>query len=225
MSSEPLPSGTVVLIRDGAIGLEVLLLERNTRREGGRGPSVFPGGKVEPGDRAPDLAESARRAAAREAREEAGVVLDPRTLAPISRWITPEIAQRRFDTWFFLAEAAPDLRVRVDGDEICRHRWLAPREALGAHRRDEIRLAPPTFVTVTWLTHYSVVADALESLPAARIPTFRPRICTLPQGACMLYPGDAGYDNGDVERAGPRHRLWALADGYRYERTSAPPSA
>jgi hypothetical protein len=33
----------------------------------------------------------------------------------------------------------------------------------------------------------------------------------------MLYPGDAGYDDRDPARGGPRHRLWTLPDGWRYE--------
>jgi len=37
----------------------------------------------------------------------------------------------------------------------------------------------------------------------------------------MLYPGDAGYDAQDADRPGPRHRLWALAGGWRYERDLA----
>ena len=42
MSNEPKPSATVVVIRDGAQDLEVLLLERNRDKS----PWVFPGGKV-----------------------------------------------------------------------------------------------------------------------------------------------------------------------------------
>ena len=49
--------------------------------------------------------------------------------------------------------------------------------------------------------------------------TFRPRICRTPDGACMLYPGDAGYEAGDPDAPGPRHRLWALASGWRYEQS------
>jgi len=79
--------------------------------------------------------------------------------------------------------------VRVDGAEMCAHRWLSPR-------------------------------DALESLARRPILTFRPKICPIPDGACMLYPGDAGYADGDPERLEPRHRLWSLPTGYRYERTS-----
>ena len=62
------------------------------------------------------------------------------------------------------------------------------------------------------------VEGALATLAQGPIVTFRPHICTVPDGTCMLYPGDAGYDDHDPERAGPRHRLWALPEGMRYER-------
>jgi hypothetical protein len=35
----------------------------------------------------------------------------------------------------------------------------------------------------------------------------------------MLYPGDAGYESGELEAPGARHRLWAVGDPWRYERT------
>ena len=108
--------------------------------------------------------------------------------------------------------------MRVDGGEIARFRWLAPREALEAHHRHAIRLAPPTFVTVSWLLDLESAAAAHAVLAPAPLVTFRPRICRVPEGACMLYPGDAGYDAGDPEAPGPRHRLWALAGSWRYER-------
>jgi 8-oxo-dGTP pyrophosphatase MutT (NUDIX family) len=219
---EPKPSATVVLIRDGKSNIEILLLQRNARREGGAGLWVFPGGKIEPRDVAgsPDDPESrARRAAVRETREEAGLEIGGSRLVTISRWITPEIAPRRFDTWFFLGTVGRHEVVRVDGSEMSAHRWLSPKDALEAHRGGEIRLAPPTFVTVTWLADYSRSADAVGALGRGPILTFRPRICPIPDGACILYPGDAGYEAGDVERPGPRHRLWSLASGYRYERS------
>ena len=50
MTAAPKPSGTVVVLRDAEPGLEVLLLQRASR-DGGAGPWVFPGGKVEPADR------------------------------------------------------------------------------------------------------------------------------------------------------------------------------
>ena len=43
----------------------------------------------------------------------------------------------------------------------------------------------------------------------------------LPAENCgmLVYAGDAAYEGGDLESPGPRHRLWILASGWRYERT------
>jgi 8-oxo-dGTP pyrophosphatase MutT (NUDIX family) len=217
--SAPHPSGTVVVLRD-APGLELLLLERSAR-DGQPGLWVFPGGKVDAGDQqsGADPGDDARRAAVRETAEEAGLALDARGLVEISRWITPEIAPKRFDTWFFAALAPADVAVRVDGAEIAAHRWLAPAAALRAHHEHALRLAPPTFVTVTWLAEFEKAAEALRVLPARRPEPFHPRIHRVDAGACMLYPGDAGYESGDLDAAGARHRLYAFTDPWRYERT------
>jgi len=158
---------------------------------------------------------------AREAQEEAGLALELDLMLPISRWITPEISPKRFDTWFFVAPLRGEVAVRVDGGEIQRHRRLSPREALALHGQKSLRLAPPTFGTVTTLAAYDRLESAQRGCSACKPPTFRPRIVRLGEGAVMLYPGDAGYDAQDADRPGARHRLWALAEGWRYERTLA----
>lgn len=213
MSETPKPSATVVVVRDGASGLELLLLERN--REAG--PWVFPGGKVDANESAHAVEVAARRAAVREAREEAGLELDADALLAISRWITPPLSRKRFDTWFFLARVPTTTEVRVDGSEIRSHRWFKPAEAVEAHHDGRIQLAPPTFVTTQWLTRHARADEALQRLAAAEFIVFEPRICSIPDGACILYPGDAGYAARDPEAVGPRHRLWTLPDGWRYE--------
>jgi 8-oxo-dGTP pyrophosphatase MutT (NUDIX family) len=221
---EPRPSATVVLVRDAPAAtprLELLLLQRASR-EGKPGAWVFPGGKVEPGDVVagdPGSRESALHAAVRETREEAGLELTGSRLVPISRWITPEISPQRFDTWFFLAAVDPAHDVVVCGQENVGHRWLSPAEALAAQRQGELQLAPPTFVTIQWLSAHARAELALAELGRAPLITFRPRITRTPSGACMLYPGDAGYESGDPAAPGARHRIWALPDGWRYERT------
>jgi 8-oxo-dGTP pyrophosphatase MutT (NUDIX family) len=218
---EPKPSATVVLLRDAAPGLELLLLQRAPRRDE-PGPWVFPGGKVEPADVvANDAAsrESGLRAAVRETREEAGLALDEGRLVPISRWITPEVSPQRFDTWFFLGAVDTSSEVLVCGSEIVGHRWLGATEALEAHDSREIQLAPPTFVTVSWLSEHRRAAEAIRALSSAPFITFRPRIHRTPECMVMLYPGDAGYDANDPARGGPRHRILALDTGWRYERS------
>ena len=76
-------------------------------------------------------------------------------------------------------------------------------------------------MTVTWLAEFATAAAcaarAARALPGAVPPAHPP----VEAGALMLYPGDAGYESGELEAAGARHRLWALADPWRYERTQA----
>lgn len=220
---EPLPSATVALIRDGSAELEILLLERRPRPGASpkKSPLVFPGGKVETADSGPDRDDElarARRAAVRETREEAGLQLSADELLPISRWITPAISPKRFDTWFFLASVESHHDVVVDGSEIGAHCWMAPVRALELQRTGELSLAPPTFVTVHWLAEYARCESAFRALAEAPFLTFRPRITTAGEGPCILYPGDAGYATGDPHAPGPRHRLWMAARPWRYER-------
>ncbi|MCG8548272.1 MAG: NUDIX domain-containing protein [Alphaproteobacteria bacterium] len=51
----PLPASTVLLLRDGADGLEVFMVRRATKMDFAAGALVFPGGKVDPADQAASL--------------------------------------------------------------------------------------------------------------------------------------------------------------------------
>lgn len=84
----PRPAATVLLLRDGAGGLEVFMVKRHYRIDFAGGALVFPGGKVDAGDRVPALgalcrgaekldtdALAFRVAAIREAFEECGILM------------------------------------------------------------------------------------------------------------------------------------------------------
>jgi 8-oxo-dGTP pyrophosphatase MutT (NUDIX family) len=217
------PAATVVLLRDGAEGCEALLVRRNARLSFHGGAWVFPGGRLDPEDYAAvpgatDVLAAARVAAAREAREEAGVAVATDELVPLSRWITPEDLPKRFDTWFFATRATSDT-VQVDGGEIHEHRWMRPTDALAAQRGGAIELPPPTFVTLTGLETHRSVAEALVAVACGPFETFIPRLHVVADGACTLYAEDAGYASGEIDQPGARHRLWMLESGWRYERT------
>ena len=215
------PAATVVVIRDGDGGeIEVLMVHRNSKHAFG-GMWVFPGGKVDPEDIDPtapdDDALAARRAAVREAREEAGIELDPDRLVAISHWTPPPEAPRKFTTWFFVAEA-PDIHdVAIDGDEIQDHAWLTPAETLRRADALEVELAPPTWMTLFAMTHFTDVAAFLADA-AERVPgRFATRLGRAGEDPVAMWEGDAGYDDGDVERIGARHRLYMRRGGWRYD--------
>jgi 8-oxo-dGTP pyrophosphatase MutT (NUDIX family) len=80
-----------------------------------------------------------------------GLVLRADLLRPWSRWITPVIEPRRFDTRFFAAALPAGQRTRDVGGEAAQVAWLPPGDALAAGKRGEIRLFPPTAVTLSEL--------------------------------------------------------------------------
>lgn len=215
-----IPAATVVLVRDGQAGLEVLMLHRVSKVAFG-GMWVFPGGRVDDGDREPgdDEADAARRAASREALEECGLAVDPGDLVPFSHWVPPPVTPRRFSTHFFLARASEG-EVVVDGGEIHEHEWLAAREVLARRDRAEVDLAPPTWITLHDLAEHGTV-DAALAAAAARdpIPHYETRWVTIDGGAVAMWEGDGGYATSDPDQPGGRHRLWMLEQGWRLERT------
>jgi 8-oxo-dGTP pyrophosphatase MutT (NUDIX family) len=220
--TKPIPAATVVLVRDGCDGgIEALMLRRNSKIAFG-GMWVFPGGRVDDADRdgiaANDDLAAARRAAVREAAEEAGLILDESALIPISHWTPPAVTPKRFLTWFFLA-AAPDCEVAIDDGEIKAHEWMCPRAALERRDAKEIELAPPTWVTLNKLLPHADVAAALAAVRAAPAEIFETRIALLDGAPTALWQGDAGWEKSVAEATGARHRLVMSDAPWRYERS------
>ena len=212
-----IPAATVVVLRDGPGGLESLMLRKNSRLAFG-GMWVFPGGRIDDADHdgTGDLIAAARNAAAREAGEEAAVVLDPEDLVHFSYWIPPPLAPKRFATWFFAARA-PSEDVSIDEGEIVHHEWMTPQEARRRRDAGEIELIAPTWVTLHTIGHYRTVAGALEGLGRRRSRRYETRIGQGEQGPVSLWHGDAGYETGDPSVPGPRHRLEITPDGYLFD--------
>ena len=220
-TSESFTAATVILVRDGEPGLETLMLRRNSKLDFVGGMWVFPGGRLDPDDWSglaeDDLLAASRRAATREAQEEAGLSVDPESLVPYSHWTPPPIRLKRFLTWFFIAPA-PRGRVKIDGGEIHDSAWMQPGEALRRRDAQEIELAPPTWVTLYELSRFSSVGAALEHTKTRECEAFSTRIGKVDGGVAALWHGDAGYATSDPGVAGPRHRLLMLDAGWRYER-------
>ena len=222
------PAATVVLLRDGEQGLESLMLRRNSKLEFAGGMWVFPGGRVDP-DRLPRR--RARRrprrarvrgsaAAAREALRRPTSSSIPSTLVWFSHWTPPAIAPKRFAHLLLRRAGAGGRRSQIDGGEIHGHAWMTPADAMRRRNALEIELSPPTWITLEQLAAVRTTAEALAGRSASQPPEwFATRIAGVDGGVVALYHGDAGYDDEDADRPGPRHRLWMLDSGWRYERT------
>ncbi len=219
------PAATVVLLRDGEHGLEVLLGRRSSKLAFHGGAWVFPGGRIDPEDYADDPADldaAARRAAAREAKEEAAVDVDPDALIHFSNWTTPEIAPKRFATWFFVGPVAGGDAV-ADGAETEKIQWFEPAVALAARAAGEIELAPPQYVTLLDLLRFERVDDALAAASELTPVDYLPRFHFADDGSAIcVYTEDVAYhDLGQLDAPGRRHRLYLRDGGWEYVRDPA----
>jgi 8-oxo-dGTP pyrophosphatase MutT (NUDIX family) len=217
----PQPSASVILLRESVQTLEVLLVRRHERLAAHGGAWVFPGGKVDAADAADgdvhDM-ETARRTAVREVREETCLELNPAGLRPFSHWTTSLERPRRFANWFFVSAVDAESAVQVDGREIVDARWLSPADALAARDEGEIVLPPPTFINLQTLTQVPTMGALTAFFARHAVERFNPKIIKRADGEVALYEGDAGYDTLSLDAPGPRHRLYMLTSGWRYER-------
>ena len=227
-------AATVVILRDGPDGVEVLLLERHGRGSFA-GAWAFPGGSVDPEDgllggaaladetaggaslREPPLA--VRRAAVRETREETRLALREESLMALSVWVPPQRAEKRLRTWFFLA-ADPGGEVVLNDGEHVAFAWVPPAVALERHGAGEMALFPPTWVTLHGLLGAESAALAVAEA-ASKAPELYASLQLFAADGrieAVLWSGDAQYENQAA--LGPaRHRLSMQSLPWVYERS------
>jgi 8-oxo-dGTP pyrophosphatase MutT (NUDIX family) len=113
-----------------------------------------------------------------------------------SHWITPEGANRRYDTRFFLARA-PEGQVPLHDDvEVIAAIWIRPGDALARHRAGDFDLIFPTVRSLMALERFASADDALAAAAAVNdVPAILPRIVEDASGYRILLPGDDGYDD------------------------------
>jgi 8-oxo-dGTP pyrophosphatase MutT (NUDIX family) len=120
-----------------------------------------------------------------------GLVLRADLLRPWSRWITPVMEPRRFDTRFFAAALPAGQRTRDVGGEASAVAWVEPAEALASGQREELRLMPPTRVSLAELADCGTREAALTG--PRQVAPIIPEL-QLRNGAVWLtVPGLSGY--------------------------------
>jgi glyoxylase-like metal-dependent hydrolase (beta-lactamase superfamily II)/8-oxo-dGTP pyrophosphatase MutT (NUDIX family) len=190
-------AASVILVRDAPAGLETYLLHRHARMPFAASMVVFPGGRVDSDDGAVG-SDPLRACAVRETLEETGVRLREDDLVPWAHWITPEIEQRRYDTFFFLAALpagglASDISGETDSAD-----WDTPREALAAAGRGDISLMPPTMSILLELADVDSVAGLMAAAKDRVIQPVLPRLVRTGDGWAYAYPRRFADDGSGV---------------------------
>ncbi|MGR8947664.1 MAG: NUDIX hydrolase [Gammaproteobacteria bacterium] len=218
----PLPSASVIFVRDIDEQIEVLLVQRNAKIKFHGGAWVFPGGKVDDEDHQSAVGDDelsiAKAAAVREAQEEVGVEVDESVLNVFSHWLTPIQLPKRFSTWFFIAPLATKETIRIDASEIVDHIWVTPGDALKQQQQGELTLPGPTFVSLQKLQALSAATEIQPFLQSLGVEKFAPRVVENDHGRIALYHGDAGFEETNIDANGARHRLYMMKTGWRYEK-------
>lgn len=207
---EAQPASTIMLCRDWGNQLEVLLLKRNKSLNFAGGFWVFPGGKVEPEEIkwGKEEIEAARLAAVRETKEETNMDVSMSDLIFFRHWTTPVAEPRRFSTWFFfgaLPNSAPE--VIIDDQEIKQHLWIHPQEAIDLLKLGKLTMMPPTIMSLQLISKCRSVAEAKLVMRRLKPVYILPVIDQQEGTFVCMYEGDAGYDSGDANASGARHRL------------------
>lgn len=147
-----------------------------------------------------DVADDSYRAdrAALEARElsfaemlaRRGLVLRADLLSLRGRWITPPFESRRYDTAFFAALLPSGQHPDDCTTETDLAGWYAPADVLAAHERGEVRMLPPTIVSLEELADADADAGT-DSGAAAAVVAQQPPVWPIEP---ELVPGRDGTD-------------------------------
>jgi len=100
-----------------------------------------------------------------------GLKLATDRLFYFAHWITPEALPIRFDARFFVAAAPAGQEALPDGEETVEARWIFPQDALAEHQMGRLKLAPPTFHSLSELAEFRTVDEAIASAQGKRIET------------------------------------------------------
>lgn len=130
------------------------------------------------------------------------IVLALDLLMPYAHWITPEGMKKRFDTWFFLAEAPPEQVGMHDGKESTDSIWLSPREALDGGASGRFTLPFPTTRNLIKLGKQPGVAAALDEARRSTIVSVTPIVVRDGDKRQLRIPIEAGYDGEVFELTG-----------------------
>ena len=191
-----------MIVRDGDAGPEVYVQRRVASMAFAPSTMVFPGGAVDPVDHAlsplaggvaelaaamgvtAEVAAPFAAAAVREVEEECGVRLEVAALRGRAHWVTPAFEPRRFDTWILAAGMPPGQEARETSGESDHGAWVRARDLLDRHAVGEVRMLPPTVVSLERLASFADAASFLADRP--RVERVLPELVRRDDGTLVL---------------------------------------
>ncbi|MCW5737907.1 MAG: NUDIX domain-containing protein [Enhydrobacter sp.] len=116
-------------------------------------------------------------------------------MTPFAHWITPVFAPKRFDTWFYLAEAPEDQLALHDGSESVESVWIAPQQAIDEAAAGKRTLVHATTKNLELLAEGVTVTGALSQASERKIVTVQPWVEQRDGKRYLHIPEGAGYRN------------------------------
>lgn len=116
-------------------------------------------------------------------------------MVPYAHWITPTFVPKRFDTWFFLAEAPQDQIALHDGSESVDSVWIGAQQAIDEAKAGRRTLVHATQKNLELLAEGGTVAGAIEQAAKRKIVTVQPWVEAKDGKRYLHIPPDAGYRN------------------------------
>jgi 8-oxo-dGTP pyrophosphatase MutT (NUDIX family) len=124
---------------------------------------------------------------------ELDLYLDLEALSVFARWITPPLTPKRFDTWFYVADAPEDQLALCDGWETVDAEWIAPQEAIRLGEAGERTVIFPTRMNLKLLAEAASAQDAVSRAMARELVTVEPKLTERNGERFLVLPSNAGY--------------------------------
>jgi 8-oxo-dGTP pyrophosphatase MutT (NUDIX family) len=121
------------------------------------------------------------------------VRLDLTALSFYARWVTPSLMPKRFDTWFFIAEAPKDQLAVCDGWETVDTEWISPSGALRLAAAGERKVIFPTRMNLKLLAESASGEDAIAAARRRPMVVVEPKVEDQDGVRVLTLPPDAGY--------------------------------
>ena len=116
-------------------------------------------------------------------------------MTPYAHWITPVFVPKRFDTWFFLAEAPEDQIALHDGSESTDSVWIGAQQAIDEAVAGRRTLVHATTKNLELLAEGKTVIGALSQASERKIVTVQPWVEARDGKKFLHIPEGAGYRN------------------------------